>query len=128
MSDPSGMYMADDVTVKIDNAPVTKGDKAKGEFVSIDKDGTHFRTKQGADGQVTRSTIHNPERAVRITLLRNSPSNAILRSKGHESVTICVRRLDGTPVFDGDGWVDGQPRDVGLDERVWSLTAVASSA
>jgi hypothetical protein len=126
--DPSGDYDVSEVTVTVAGVPLTKGAGAKGAYVCIGQNGTHFRTTTGSDGSVVRSRINDLKRPLTLTLLRSSPSNAVLREMQQKAkVGIRVERhRSGEVVLETDGWVEqGPPRNIGSNECLWSLTVMS---
>ncbi len=121
-----GSYDVNEVTVEVDGARITKGEGAKGEFVRVGQDGTHFKPTTGSDGQVTLNKINDLRRPVLIRLLRSSPSNAILGPmKARAKVSIHIERREGGVLLDASGWVEERsPYNSGYDECVWELTSV----
>jgi hypothetical protein len=129
MADPSGAYNVDEVTLTANGVPIIKGEGATGPFLHIERDGTHFQTATGSDGQSARSTVHDPQRPMAITLLRSSPGNAVfrdIRRTGDDALLRVERRQDGAVLLEAQVHMvnDGSPRDIGRDELRWDLTVV----
>ena len=129
MADPRGTYDADEVTLTADGVPITKGEGARGAFLDIGPNGTHFRTTTGADGSAARSRVSDPKRPMAIVLQRSSAGNAVLRdirATGRVARLVVERRQDGALLLSAEVLMvdDGSPRDVGGGELRWSLTVV----
>ena len=129
MTDPSGTYDADEVTLTADGVPITKGEGASGAFLNIGEDGSHFRSTTGSDGSVVRSPVRDPTRPMAIVLLRSSAGNAVLRdirATGRVARLRVERRHDGAEVFSAEVLMvdNGSPVNVGGDELRWNLTVV----
>ncbi len=126
--DVSGEFAANEVSVTVSGVPITKGTEAGGAFVSIDQNGTHYRTTTGSDGSTTRSRIHDPRRPLTITLLRSSSSNAVLRQMQQRAkvAVLLVRKRTGEVILETDGWVEERsPHSLGREEQLWELTVLA---
>ena len=94
--DVSGEYSIGEVTVTVEGVPITKGTEG-GPFVGIGQNGTHDRPTTGSDGSMTWSRINDPQRPLSLTLLRSSPSNAVLRQMQHRArvAVRVVRKQNG---------------------------------
>ena len=107
---------------------ITKGTEASGAFVGIGQNGTHHRTTMGADGSASRSRVIDLRRPVTLTLLRSSPSNAVLRQMQQRAKVAVrvVRKRNGEVILETDGWVEERsPHSLGREEQVWELKVLA---
>lgn len=128
MSEPSGEYGVDEVTVILNDVEILKGDNAKGAFIRLGNDGRHTTTSSGADGSVTVNAHHDERRPLFITVLRSSPSNQTLGSpEVQQGAKLRIERKRGGVVFEGHAFRDAPPPRNDGDERQWKLVAVGKT-
>lgn len=124
ISDPSGEYTVGEVTVHVDGVEVTKGGAARGLFVAIGHNRDSTSTTHGSGGHVVINRHPDPRTDTRITLMKSSAGNAVLSKVRHAGkFTLAVRRLSGETVYDGDAFMERDPRELG-DEKVWNVIII----
>lgn len=127
------VYDADQVTFIFAAIPIDSG-YADGEFIRITKTNPDFTTKEGTDGQVTRSKTNSGHHVIKLTLMQSSSGNALLSalrnidlaaSNGAGVGPILIRDRSGTSLYAASkAWIAAPPEVVFSREaeaREWTI-------